>query len=310
MTSQEITTSSGETVRYCGRDFTAQHIEWIRRLIASEPRRNRLQLSREVCEELGWRSPNGRLKDMSCRVAMLRMHRDGLIVLPPARKRKSNARAGPRITAASAPQEPISLPAGALGKLSFSPVQTSKDSSLYNELIQRYHYLGYKPLPGAQIRYLVHCGPPAIANTTSSRRLLAVLGFGAAAWKTAPRDQFITWTARQRERNLHLIVNNARFLILPWITSRNLASRILSEAARRLPQDWQTRFNYQPVLLETFVQKDRFKGTCYRAANWIHLGQTQGRGKLDRYNRRALPVKDIFVYPLRTDFRRVLCISQ
>jgi hypothetical protein len=179
------------------------------------------------------------------------------------------------------------------------PVRTKKESSLWNELIERYHYLGYKPLPGAQIRYLVFTGS----------HLLSVLGFGAAAWKIAPRDNFIGWTAEQRVHNLHLIVNNARFLILPWVTVRNLASKILAAAVKRLPKDWEDQYGYQPLLFETFVDKDRFRGTCYRAANWIQVGETQGRGKLDRNNRRSLPVKNIFLYPLQKRFRDKLCSS-
>ncbi len=283
---------------YCGRAFTAQEIYWIRNLIASEPKRNRLGLSRLVCDQFQWLRPDGRLKDMSCRVAMLRMHRDNLICLPPPQKKNGNGRIRPKLSPASDPQKSISLPVGQLGKLLLRQVSAQKDSSLWNELIERYHYLGHKPLPGAQIKYLVF---------SSSGTLLAALGFGAAAWKVAPRDHFIGWSPQQRERNLHLIVNNARFLILPWIISRNLASHILSIAAKQLPFDWQKRYNYQPVLLETFVQKDRFKGTCYRAANWKLLGQTQGRGKLDRYNKYSLPIKDIFVYSLNKSFRKILC---
>jgi hypothetical protein len=282
---------------YCGRLFTAEQIESIRRLIVAAPRLNRAQLSRRVCEDLGWKGPDGRHKEMSCRVAMLRMHRDGLIPLPPPTHRNSNGGHAPRLTSASEVRDPISLPAGALGDLLFRPVDTPQDSSLYNELIQRYHYLGYKPLPGAQIRYLIWGGP----------HLLAVLGFGASAWKVAPRDRWIGWSAPQRIRNLPRVVNNARFLILPWICSRNLASRILSAVAKRLPQDWQIRYGYPPVLLETFVEQNRFLGTCYRAANWIHVGQTQGRGKLDRYNQRLLPVKEIFLFPLHPCFRQTLC---
>lgn len=285
--------------RYCGRIFTAQEIEWIRNLIASDPQLHRLALSRMVCQELQWLRPNGRIKDMSCRVAMLRMHRDGLICLPAPKKKNSNGQQWRReFSAGSDPQKPISIPAGQLGQLVLHPVATVSDARLWNELIQRYHYLGHKPLPGAQVKYLVFsaCGD-----------LLAALGFAAAAWKGAPRDKFIQWNLVQRVRNLHLIVNNARFLILPWVTSKNLASRILSLAAKQLPFYWQSRYNYQPVLLETFVQKDRFKGTCYRAANWILLGQTQGRGKLDRFNKYSLPIKDIFVYPLNKDFRAILC---
>ncbi len=283
-------------IRYCGRDFTADEMDQIRHLIASDSARNRAQLSRLVCDRLRWLRPDGRRKDMSCRVAMLRMERDGLITLPPPQKRNGNGRQCPRFTEASDPKGNVSLPVGALGQLRLRPVDTRQDSSLWNEFIERYHYLGYKPLPGAQIRYLVFGGP----------RLLAALGFGAAAWKVAPRDRFIGWNDQQRRRNLHGIVNNARFLILPWITVRNLASRILATAIKRLPHDWQTRYGYQPVLLETFVQCNRFRGTCYRAANWIHVGQTQGRGKLDRTHCYQLPVKDIYLYPLHKHFRQRL----
>jgi len=288
------------TYRYCGRLFTAKEIDWIRQLIAAKPACHRLALSKIVCNHLQWLRPNGKPKDMSCRVAMLAMHRDGLISLPPAQKKNGNGNNRPKLTSASDPQKPISLPASELGKLHFQPVSTHQDSSLWNEMIERYHYLGHKPLPGAQIRYLVF---------SSSGDLLAALGFGAAAWKVAPRDRFIGWSHQQRVANLHLIVNNARFLILPWITSKNLASRILSSAVKLLPDHWQARYHYKPLLLETFVQKDRFNGTCYRAANWLYLGQTQGRGKLDRYNEYLLPIKNIFVYPLQKSFRLILCSS-
>ena len=283
--------------RYCGRVFTAAEIEQIRELIASEQDPNRAQLSRMVCDLLGWIRHDGRRKDMSCRVAMLRMERDGLITLPPPRHRNVNGGNRPRITAASDPQEAISLPAGELGELEFRIVDQRNGSRLWNELVERYHYLGYKPLPGAQLRYFVYSGA----------RLLAAMGFGASAWKVAPRDRFIGWSPHQRKEKLHLVVNNARFLILPWVTSRNLASRILSRAAKRLPVDWNDRYGYVPVLLETFVVLNLFRGTCYRAANWIHVGETQGRGKLDRLHLHSLPRKAIFLYPLCKNFRKTLC---
>jgi hypothetical protein len=175
-----------------------------------------------------------------------------------------------------------------------------RDSSLWNEFIERYHYLGYQTLPGAQLRFFV----------TAASQLLAVLGFGASAWKVGPRDRWIGWTPDERTRHLHLVVNNARFLILPWVESRNLASRILGTVARELPGQWQERYGYQPVLLETFVESHRFRGTCYRAANWIHVGQTQGRGKLDRKHEHAVPVKDIYLLPLRRDFRSWLRLNK
>ena len=164
-------------------------------------------------------------------------------------------------------------------------------------LLDRYHYLGYTPMAGAQLKYLVYSGD----------RLLALLGFGASAWKIAPREWYIGWSDRKREENLKLVVNNARFLILPWVTSKNLASLLLSRVTARLPADWMQRYHYKPVLLETFVEKKRFTGASYRAANWKHVGATKGRGKMDRFNESALPVKDIYLYPLHPEFKQLLC---
>ena len=169
-------------------------------------------------------------------------------------------------------------------------------SRLWNEYIHRYHYLGYKTLPGAQRRYFVNSG----------NRLLALLGFGASAWQIAPRDRFIGWSHQQRQKNLHLIVNNARFLILPWVQSKNPASMTLARVAHQLPDDWEERYHYRPVLMETFVDKERFAGTCYKAANWISVGETQGRGKLGPAGKQSVPIKLIWLYPLVSNFRAVL----
>jgi hypothetical protein len=283
-------------VRYCARSFSVPEIKRIRALIDSQPPLNRAALSRRVCQELAWLKPDGRSKQMSCRVAMLRMERDGLIRLPPPERANGNGRRRPALSLASEPRPPISVPAGRLDPLRLQPVDSPQDSALWNELTERYHYLGYSPLPGAQMRYLLFGG----------QQLLGLLGFGAAAWTVAPRDQFIGWSPQERIRNLHLVANNARFLILPWVTSRNLASRILGAAARQLPRDWTDRYGHAPVLLETFVERERFRGTSYRAANWIYLGSTQGRGKLDTNRRYPLSVKSIFVYPLSADFRQTL----
>ena len=281
-------------VRYCGRDFTPTEIALIRELLQI-PQMNRARLSREVCERLGWRRENGALKDMSCRVALLRMHADGLITLPPPRNPKPVAyRSYSHIE--QAVLEPALIPAIALATLTIDPVLSKADSLLWNAYIQHHHYLGHQPMPGAQLRYLVR----------AEGQIIAALGFGASAWKVKPRDQAIGWTTEQRQRNLHLIVNNARFLILPWIRCKNLASRILGLTAKRLPDDWQARYSYRPVLLETFVEKPRFAGTCYQAANWHNVGDTQGRGKLDVLHRHAKPVKSIWIYPLARDFRQQL----
>lgn len=282
-------------MRYCGREFTPAEIDLIRELLTT-PKMNRARLSREVCERLGWRRESGALKDMSCRVALLRMHTDGLIGLPPPRNPKPVAyRSYPHLE--QAVLEPATLPNIDLARLTVEPVLIRADSLLWNAYIERHHYLGHQLMPGAQLRYFVR----------AAGHIIAALGFGASAWKVKPRDQLIGWTAEQRQRNLHLVVNNARFLILPWIRCKNLASRILALISKRLPDDWQARYAYRPVLLETFVEKPRFTGTCYKAANWQNLGDTQGRGKLDTLHRKDQPIKSIWIYPLTPKFQRQLC---
>lgn len=282
--------------RYSGRDFSAQEIAQIRSLIADEPRPNRQQLSYRVCELFSWRKADGGLKDMSCRVALLRMHREGLIELPPPRHQVKPCRSFARRTAQAEPDELLESPVQALTDLRLTVVGRS-DSALWNEYIDRYHYLGYKPLPGAQLRYFAYAG----------QRPVALLGFGAAAWQTAPRDDWIGWSHAQRQRHLSAVVNNARFLILPWVRVKSLGSKLLAMAARRLAHDWALRYDYRPVLLETFVEAQRFAGTCYRAANWTCVGRTQGRGKLGDHRLGQVPIKTVWVYPLARDFRQQLC---
>ena len=273
------------SVRYCGRDFSKDELTQIRQLITEDPRRSRAKLSRLTCRVLRWYKADGGLKEMSARVAMLRMHDDGLITLPPPRCKRPDPTV--HLTDRTDPGLAIEQPAGALTPLHLQRVQHKSDSRLWNEYIERYHYLGHKPLPGAQLRYFIY----------AQNQPIALLGFGAAAWQTAPRDRFIGWSHDQRKKNLHLIINNARFLILPWVQSKNLASMILSKAAKRLPDDWQAQYDYRPVLLETFVEKPRFEGTCYKAANWRYLGQTKGRGKLGPAGKQSVPIKDLWVYP-------------
>ena len=184
-----------------------------------------------------------------------------------------------------------------LGALRLCPITDTASSHLWNEFIARYHYLGYTPMSGSQMRYNVFAG----------HRQVALLSFGASAWRLAGRERFIGWQEPERLRNLQLVVNNARFLILPWIQSKGLASKILSRIARQLPLDWHQRYGYAPVLLETFVESQRHRGTCYKAANWTHVGQTTGRGKKSTVHHQIIPIKDIWLYPLRKDFASTLC---
>jgi hypothetical protein len=283
-------------MRYCGRDFSEADLACIREIIETGISRNRISM--RVCEALAWLKPDGGLKDMSCRVALLRMHRDGVIQLPAPRTRNgnTNAQRAPRRTEAGEPQPPLVAPASALQDLRLELVSDTASSGLWNEYVDRYHYLGYQPLPGAQLRYFAR----------SREGVLGLFGFGAAAWKTAPRDRFIGWSPELRTQRLHLVVNNARFLLLPWVASKHLASKLLGLVARRLAHDWHSRYGYRPVLLETFVEKPRFAGTCYRAANWQYLGDTRGRGKLDTAHQHAVPVKSIWVLPLSPRFRQTL----
>ena len=282
--------------RACGKQFSTGELQTIRSIIETPDRPNRAEISRRVCQALRWVRPDGQLKDMSCRVALLRMHRQDLITLPPPKTRNGNGRCMRTTSSRSNPQNPITQKAGKLEQLCLQLIEQKNQSSLWNEYIHRYHYLTYTPLPGAQLRYFIQ----------TKHQILGALGFGAAAWKTAPRDRWIGWDQTQRKNRLHLIVNNARFLILPWVTSDNLASKVLAMAARRITDDWLKRYGYQPVIMETFVEKQRFPGTSYKAANWIYLGDTKGRGKLDVHHKNPLPIKAIFVYPLIKNFREKL----
>jgi hypothetical protein len=282
---------------YCGREFSAGDIQAIKRLMEQNPSLKRTPLSRKLCELFDWTKPNGELKDMTCRVALLRMQADGLITLAPSRIPGARRRPHFPPTAATDAQTPLLLPVHELGALTLRPVTGTAASRLWNEYIARYHYLGYTPLSGSQMRYNVFAGDA----------LVALLSFGASAWKLAGRDRFIGWQEPQRLKNLQFVVNNARFLILPWIQSKGLASKILSIVNRQLPLDWQQRYGFRPVLLETFVESQRHRGTCYKAANWVHVGQTVGRGKKCPVHTQIVPIKDIWLYPLRKDFATVLC---
>jgi hypothetical protein len=282
-------------MRYSGRHFTEQEVQWIRDLIESSKGINRAKISTRFCEHVGWRKPNGTVKDMSCRVALLKMHREGIITLPPTQRPFNRASKHTQRSLLTQPKAAIEKKAGDF-KLCCE-IATGGAVKLWNEFIDRYHYLGYTSLAGAQIRYFVK----------EHDEILALLSFSAAAWKTAPRDRFIGWDASRRKKNLPLLVNNSRFLLLPWVRAKNLASRILALVCSRLPDDWQQRYGYRPVLAETFVDQERFAGTCYKAANWLCVGETKGRGKMDRQNACDQPVKTIWLYPLDRRCMELLC---
>ena len=285
--------------QYCGKSWGTEDLQRIRTLIAESPQATRADLSRLVCEIFDWRKHDGKWKEMSCRVAMLRMQRDGLIELPPP-KRKAPPPYQLIISSECDPAPAINCLVNELAELHIELVKGRQSLRLWNQFIGRYHYLGYKMLPGAQLRYFIK----------DRARVLGAMGFGAAAWKVASRDSFIGWNTDTRQKRLHLIVNQARFLILPWVTCRNLASKSLAMVIRRLPNDWEERFNYRPVLMETFVEISRYRGTCDQACGWHMVGHTQGRGKLDRFHTKSQPVKSVWLKPLTSDFRRQLTEQQ
>ncbi len=283
--------------RYHGRDFTVAEMRVLRELTVTE--RNRSAIARAFCRRIGWFKPDGGLKKMMAAVTLLKMHRDGLIELPPPVRlpppRKPitfgpDTEPPPRLAAPKTLDE--------LRPLRFLIVMGgTRESRLWNEFVARWHYLGYTRLVGAQMRYAVY---------DRNDEPLAMLGFSTAAWRLAPRDAFIGWTSEQRERNLPLVIDNPRYLILPWVTVPNLGSHILSLVRKRLPVDWTKRYNTTPVLCETFVEIPRHSGGVYRASGWIRVGTTKGRGRYDRYKKADKPKKDIWLCPLRKDWKRTL----
>ena len=282
--------------RLSGRAFDGADLERIRQAVREADPPLRAEIARRVCQVLDWRDVQGRPKLMSARVGLLRLHRAGLIELPAPTRRNGNGRALVQGPDRWPEPVPVERRLGELSGLRLEAVTDQRVSRLWNGLIDRYHYLGYTPLPGAQLRYLIQW----------DGGVLGAIGFGAAAWKVAARDRWIGWGRAAREAHLGRVLNNARFLILPWVRVKHLASKVLSLAARRVTEDFPARYGEPLVLLETFVETPRFAGTCYRAANWQSLGETSGRGKLDRHHRAALPRKGVYVYPLRADFRAAL----
>jgi hypothetical protein len=283
-----------EAVYFSGRTFSINEIQLIRRLTTDFAALSLSELARTVCELLEWKRPNGGLKSHECRLLLERLADKGLVRLPAIRPVGPK---GPRVVRLSEGGEPESELSGTASQFEPLELQTiqrgqDRDSRLWMELIERYHYLGYRVPVGAHLRYLVR-------SAHYPGRVLACLLWTSPAWKMAVRDRWIGWSSAERSRNLQLIVNNGRFLILPHVRVAGLASKILSRCSCQLPADWERCYGYRPLLLETLIDCSRFRGTCYKAANWILLGRTQGRGRMDRCNiAQGRAVKDVYVYPL------------
>ena len=285
-----------KAIRICGQVFSDALIRRINVTVASQPSLGRRQLSRQVCAWLNWRNDRGALKEMSCRVALKRLEDRGRIQLPASRGKMGGPRRFRRGELPAVATLACGLKEVGEVRLELVTGVGGERSRWWNELIERYHYLGYQPLAGAQLRYLIW----------SEAGLLGAVGFGASAWRVAARDRWIGWDDTQRTAGLKYVVNNARFLIVPTVQVPHLASKVLGLSARRLGKDWRERYGYEPVLLETYVERDRFFATSYRAAGWEHVGETKGRGKKDGTHQAAEPVKEMYVKPLAKDWRERL----
>jgi len=286
-------------LRYRGKEITETDIAFINRLIAAHPGDSRRALSKRLCEAWGWMQPNGQLSDMICRGLMLQLHRAGLVQLPPKRQSPPNplAKERSRPPRIEIDQTPIRCSVKDLTPVELRQVRRSELEGVYNSLIEHHHYLGYTHAVGEQLKFLV----------SSCRRPIGCFTFSSAPRHLGPRDRFIGWSADQRKANIHLIAYNSRFLIPPWVQVRHLASHLLGRIAREISDAWEELYRHPIYFVETFVDTERFTGSCYRAANWIYLGKTTGRGKDDRTNKQNRSLKAVLGYPLCKDFRARLC---
>ena len=283
-----------------GRNVSAAELDWLRQTLATHRDWSRKRLARELCQRWQWRTAQGRLKDLAARSLLLKLQARGLLTLPPLRVQHRTRRWGPVRPSPAAVRLATAI-TGSLAQL--QPLRWSLvgagslEEGRVHGYLEQYHYLGLRVV-GENLKYLVQ---------TRTGQDVACLLFGAAAWQSAARDQFIGWSAAQRAAGLSQVVNNTRFLILPWVKVPHLASHVLSRAVRRLSRDWQSKYGHPIYLVETFVDRDRFAGTAYRATNWQWLGQTQGRGRQGPAPRvRSTSIKEVFAYPLHRHFRQRL----
>jgi hypothetical protein len=299
-----VDSKPGKDREFFGRCFSSSDFRLIQDLVRDFSALSLTELASTLCELLDWKRPNGKLKYKECRAMLEQLQAEGRVSLPTVRKTAPSRPRKVIVRKESDPRAALTGTAGDYTPLFLQRVEGVQLSSLWNQFIDRYHYLRFRVPFGANLRYLVQ----------SERRpgeYLACLLFSSPAWKMAPRDAWIGWNDQKRRRNLQYIVSNSRFLVLPWVSVRGLASKILSLASRQLPDDWEQLYGYRPLLLETLVDPARFRGTSYRAANWIRLGQTQGRGRMDRdHEAQGQAVKDIYVFPLCRDVQKRLCQSQ
>ena len=278
-------------------EITEERIGQIKMLIADNPDWNRSRLSKELCELWDWKSETGQAKDISCRDMLRALEAAGRIELPPRQTLGRKTGEIRHIQLRIHDTTLLETELRDITPVSIEIAQTKSEIDEFKSYIEQYHYLGYGRSVGECMRYVVRA---------KSGGVLALLLFGSSAWRCAPRDKFIGWNDEERLANLHLTTNNTRFLIPEWVKAPCLASHVLSLISRRISSDWQDKYGHPIVSLETFVERERFRGTCYQAANWRRVGETTGRGRDSLTNRATLPIKDVYVYPLSRRFRKIL----
>lgn len=278
-------------------EITEERVEEIRNIIALNPGWNRTKISQHICQLWNWQNPNGDLKDISCRDMLRELDRLGRISLPVAQTSSKSHRSADRIRHFEHNTTPINAMLSQLRPLQISRVDSGKELALFKSYIDQYHYLKFDRTIGENMKYMVH---------SRDGKPISCLLFGSAAWSCRERDSFIGWNKRQRTRGLSGITNNSRFLVFPWVRVPHLASHILSLVTHRIADDWQNKYGHPVYCLETFVETGRFKGICYRAANWIRVGSTTGRGRDGGHKDAILPIKDIYLYPLSKNLKAAL----
>lgn len=296
-----MTLTVSDSLSFCGHALSESEWALIRQVTREFSSLALTELAATVCELLGWRRRNGRLKSRECYLFLRELYRRGELAWLPAPQPRCR-RSRPAAPAREA-DEPAVLISGSLQSyrpLRLERIEDNTQRREFRHCLAQYHYLGYRAPYGAQLRYWVRAAQSDLPP-------LAALLFTGAAWRMAPRDRYIGWSEAARKANLPRIVNHSRFLIPPWTRIPHLASHVLAQAAQQVPRDWLECYGVEPLLLETLVDTTRYRGICYRAANWIEVGLTQGRGRMDRLHRAALPPKQIFLYPLHRRWRRRLC---
>lgn len=277
-------------------EITEKRINEINELIKNNPDMSRTELSVKLCEMWSWRGPNGQPKDISCRDLLRDLDKAGKIKLPEPKTTSRKRGSRPTIKHFKHDETPVTGSLKELQPLSVEVVSTKEELDLFKSYIDQYHYLGFDRFIGERMAYMVRSRDGVV---------LSCLLFGSAAWSCKDRDEFIGWTKEQRKSGLSLLTNNTRFLILPWVRVPHLASHVLSLIVKRINGDWEMKYGHPVYLLETFVER-RFKGTCYKAANWIHVGSTTGLGRDGGHKNAILPIKEIYLYPMVKDFRTIL----